>query len=88
MSLNFQQQVTPKLMLDPFAPFRSDLAASQSVVNEPFAVRFGTLSNEPFRVIQVDPDPKEPEGNQLPFENDLSILLLIAGVYALIKFLK
>lgn len=74
--------------IEMLGPFKLDLTSSQSELNEPFATLLETSSNEPFRISQTDPDPNEPEGEALPLAKDLTILLLLAGVYALKKHFK
>ena len=68
------------------APFQSNLASAQIADNETTSTLFSTSNNEPFRISQTDPDPEEPEGSVLPLGNDLAILLLLAGMYAFVKF--
>lgn len=73
-------------LFERFSPFQSNLASAQIADNETTSTLFNTSSNDPFRASQADPDPSEPEGSVLPLGNDLAILLLLAGMYAFVKF--
>lgn len=80
LSNTFEFQSLNKL--DKFTPFRDNLVFLQDIENESFAI---FSNNEPFRVIQVDPDPEDPEENPLPLSDELPVLAVFSAIFILLK---